>query len=45
VTQVSDDQKRPADERRGLTSQRILALAMIFILVSMGALLWYMPFP
>ena len=45
MTQVSDDQKRPADERRGLTSQRILALAMVFILVSMGALLWYMPFP
>ena len=45
MTQVSDDQKRPADERRALTSQRILALAMVFILVSMGALLWYMPFP
>ena len=45
MTQVSDDQKRPADGRRGLTSQRILALAMVFILVSMGALLWYMPFP
>lgn len=31
--------------RRGLTSQRLLALAMIFILVSMGALLWHMPSP
>ncbi|MCY4027397.1 MAG: hypothetical protein OXH75_13945 [Acidobacteria bacterium] len=41
----SQDRKRPSEERRGLTSQRILALAMLFILVSMGALLWYMPFP
>jgi len=42
---VSRKDKRPPEERRGLTSQRILALAMLFILVSMGALLWYMPFP
>ena len=42
---MSDAQKRPDEERRGLTSQRILALAMVFILISMGALLWHMPFP
>lgn len=42
---MSRDRKRSPEERRGLTSQRILALAMLFILVSMGALLWYMPFP
>ena len=42
---MSGNRKRSEEERRGLTSQRILALAMIFILVSMGALLWYMPFP
>ena len=42
---MSRNDKRSPEERRGLTSQRILALAMLFILVSMGALLWYMPFP
>ena len=42
---MSRNGKRSPEERRGLTSQRILALAMLFILVSMGALLWYMPFP
>lgn len=31
--------------KRGLTSQRLLAAALVFILVSMGALLWNMPLP
>ena len=39
------DDGQPPGRRKGLTSQRLLALAMIFILVSMGALLWHMPTP
>ena len=31
--------------KRGLTSQRLLAAALVFILASMGALLWNMPLP
>ena len=41
-----DDKAPPEGRRRkGLTSQWLLALAMVFILVSMGALLWNMPGP